>query len=503
MTRGDTIPVVDLFAGPGGLGEGFAAYRDSSGARPFSLAISIEKDAWAHETLRLRAFKRRFEGDPPIEYQRLLEGELEFAQLVEAHPKAGRAAELEACRLELNEKNAGLAYELVRTRVSQREPWVLIGGPPCQAYSLIGRARNKGNAGYSPEADHRQTLYIEYLQVLADHAPHAFVMENVKGLLSATLSGEKLFERIREDLENPAAAIRREGRTAGANQPRYTLRALADAGSRNERLRATDFIVRSEEFGVPQARHRVIILGVRSDLAQAPARYLTPHFPPSTVAMELAYLPRLRSGLSANNDSGAEWSAAIRAIPNRRWFREASTELQHVIRTALESLTIPRAGRGANVQWRRKPRTSLVLNHSTRAHIPDDLERYFFAASFARLHQRSPDLTEFPTTLLPNHVSAQSSVGGKRFSDRFRVQLGDRPSTTITSHIAKDGHYYIHFDPSQCRSLTVREAARLQTFPDDYFFCGPRTAQYQQVGNAVPPGLAEQIARVVAALLGR
>jgi DNA (cytosine-5)-methyltransferase 1 len=138
-----------------------------------------------------------------------------------------------------------------------------------------------------------------------------------------------------------------------------------------------------------------------------------------------------------------------------------------------------------------------------------DLLRYFFAACGAAQKGYSLKLREYPEPFLPDHVNARPKTNGKNseqkidFEDRFRVQLRNERATTITSHISKDGHYYIHYDPMQCRSLTVREAARLQTFPDSYFFEGNRTEQYHQVGNAVPSLLAVKMAAVVADLIFR
>ena len=156
-------------------------------------------------------------------------------------------------------------------------------------------------------------------------------------------------------------------------------------------------------------------------------------------------------------------------------------------------------------RWFHDSRLRGACNHSTRAHIAADLWRYFFAACFAKTRRKSPLLTDFPEHLLPNHRNATNVQEEDEvdFADRFRVQVKERPSTTVTAHIAKDGHYFIHPDPLQCRSLTVREAARLQTFPDNYFFLGPRTSQYQQVGNAVPPLLARQLAKVVHKIVPR
>ena len=146
-------------------------------------------------------------------------------------------------------------------------------------------------------------------------------------------------------------------------------------------------------------------------------------------------------------------------------------------------------------------RLEVLTAHEARSHMASDLRRYLYASTFAEKTGRSPKLADFPTSLLPDHKNVEEGRTGKMFSDRFRVQLAGHVSTTITSHISKDGHYFIHYDPAQCRSLTVREAARLQTFPDNYFFAGPRTEQYHQVGNAVPPQLARQIADIVAEVL--
>ena len=160
------------------------------------------------------------------------------------------------------------------------------------------------------------------------------------------------------------------------------------------------------------------------------------------------------------------------------------------------------------LQWISDERLGGVVGHETRGHMAADLARYLFCSAYAQNtnERNSPKLEDWPSAeLLPDHSNVISNtddrgeikVTAETHSDRFRVQLWDRPSTTVVSHISKDGHYYIHPDPVQCRSLTVREAARLQTFPENYFFAGGRTAQYHQVGNAVPPFLAKQIAESI------
>jgi DNA (cytosine-5)-methyltransferase 1 len=491
------IPVVDLFAGPGGLGEGFSCSTDSRGRRQFQLAISIEKDPLAHATLRLRAFWRAFAGRPPSLYERYLRGEIDWGGLAARFPEQAARAASEAQCIELGPSTVHAVRKEIRRVLPSVGPWALIGGPPCQAYSLAGRARNKGVVGYDAGLDHRQTLYVEYLQILADHGPPIFVMENVKGLLSAQLENQWMFQRIREDLADPHKALRRENRSSVGGRPRYSIRAIVQSSSLFAQ-EPSDFLVKTEEFGIPQRRHRVILVGVRED---GPSRLecLIPSENQETVKEALHGLPRLRSGLSKEVDSNRAWFNHMRAMHSRAWLRKVEPEVRARIEWTADHVTEPLQSRGRTYL---DVGGNVYLNHATRSHILPDLERYMFASAYAAVHGVSPVLSKFPQALLPAHLNVDRALNGGLFSDRFRVQLADAPSTTITSHISKDGHYYIHYDSRQCRSLTVREAARLQTFSDDYFFCGPRTSQYHQVGNAVPPRLATQIADSVAKLLG-
>lgn len=492
------IKVIDIFAGPGGLGEGFSAYRASRADCRFELSVSIEKDPIAHRTLRLRAFARRFDGRQlPASYFDHLRGALSWEQLAAMMPREANHASREALNMTLGPDAVDKVRDHISDAIGRTESWVLIGGPPCQAYSLVGRARRRGNKDYVPEADERQTLYVEYLQILADHAPPAFVMENVKGLLSAQLGSRGMFDRIREDLSDPAKALCREGRRTSDRRPRYELRALvADPAVADDDPRR--FVVRAEDFGIPQRRHRVILVGVRSDLVTSGIPSLRSVDKQSTVSEALAKLPRVRSGLSKADDSDEAWIDHIRGVARRGWFRQVAPEVRSRIKSVVSAISAPRDGRGG--EFLDRGSSGIVLNHSTRGHIVEDLDRYLFSSCFALETGRSPVLADFPTALLPAHANVGGDVLDAVFGDRFRTQVKGEPATTVTSHIAKDGHYYIHHDPLQCRSLTVREAARLQTFPDHYFFCGPRTSQYHQVGNAVPPRLATGIARSVAAL---
>jgi DNA (cytosine-5)-methyltransferase 1 len=499
--------IVDLFAGPGGLGEGFTSLSEGT-HKPFQIGISVEKETSAHQTLKLRSFLR----DYRVRHRVLPKQFIEFHAGRTAEPdwnsvdaKSWLQATKEAKCLELGTTSATEAIDTAIARLRREfNDTILIGGPPCQAYSLVGRSRAKGKLGYIPEDDNRHYLFREYIRVLDRLRPAVFVMENVKGMLSSKVESRLVFEMLMEDLSTL-------GRKRGGLYELRAVRLQNGVATLVEATHASDFIMRAENFGVPQRRHRVIIIGIRSDVAAGipKARVMVPTRT-RTVDDAIGDLPALRSGLSRGNDSVEEWTSTVRQAA-QVLLRLHRRKQDHDIHAALEELTIRmdssgslertsasrRSGYGRSnddlKKWLEVPELKAIAQHETRGHMATDLGRYIFCAVLGKINGSSPKADQFPIALSPDHRNWNSGD----FSDRFRVQLANEPATTVTSHISKDGHYFIHPDPVQCRSLTVREAARLQTFPDDYLFLGNRTQQYVQVGNAVPPLLAREVARLI------
>lgn len=506
------IKIIDLFAGPGGLGEGFSSFA-VNGNYPFSISVSVEKEASAHKTLELRSFFRKFpSGHAPEEYYRYLRGDLTRNSLFNTYPEEAEASKEETLHepRALGADNKYIYAQIKKILANHHGKTVVIGGPPCQAYSLVGRARNMGIAGYEAKNDPRHFLYKEYLNILALVNPEVFVMENVKGILSSTIEGEKIFPKILNDLQCPGRAI---GNKSGNKYKIYSFVKAATDPTHPQYEDYSNFIIRAEEYGIPQARHRVILLGVREDVKSIPDQL---NFNDQiNIEKVIDDLPALRSGLSKGGDGYEKWyetvGEIIKSLPaklRRENYKELASKIPY--RSSNDLYVTDRGGQailaGRSVvksmplelkDWYRDSRLKHVLNHETRGHIVEDLERYYFCSSFALAYSdrenSNPKAHEFPKFLAPNHKNWESG----KFSDRFRVQSKGRYATTITSHISKDGHYFIHYDPLQCRSLTVREAARIQTFPDNYFFEGNRTQQYVQVGNAVPPLLAHKLAEIV------
>lgn len=519
------IPIIDLFAGPGGLGEGFSSlYKKDS--EVFDIRLSIEKDDNAHKTLELRSFYRKFKkGKVPSEYYDVLkEQDLQkrdnlILDLFEKYSKEALEAKKEAWKAELGNNNfpSSEIDKRIINSLNGCKNWLLIGGPPCQAFSLVGRSR----VGGIDNDDHRVYLYKEYLRIIAVHHPTVFVMENVKGLLSAKVNEERVFDWILKDLRDPSSVFKE------TNAPNYKIYSLSTEPERNDIFGnpvykdARDYLIQSEKFGIPQKRHRVILLGIREDVNVLPDT-LVERLNETTLKSIIDDLPKLRSGLgrriisseTINGTKKREYKKEVDSDEN--WKKIINNFKKEIIswngftsNKSINKIEVSSFGFGSEYikydtpseknplkEWYYDENLKGVCNHQTRTHLVEDLKRYLFASTYAKKYKRFPRLNDYEAhsnELMPDHVSAMSG----KFADRFRVQMPDCAATTVTSHISKDGHYFIHYDPDQCRSLTVREAARIQTFPDNYLFCGSRTAQYHQVGNAVPPYLAYQIAEIV------
>ncbi len=399
--------VLDLFAGAGGFSEGFMRAG-------YDVVAHIEMERNACSTLTTRMiYHALFKKGALADYKRYLLGEISRDGLVE---KYGLEEEKDSviCS-KIGRDNYKKLIGEVRKRLKGKKLDMIIGGPPCQAYSYIGRARDNEKM----KSDDRNFLYKYYVEFLKALKPKIFIFENVPGLETAG-DGKHLRD------------MRRLMKRAG-----YT----------------TDYkILDTVNFGVPQSRKRMILIG----WGQNSKLGAYPEFP--TVVREylvrdfLADLPKVKAG-------------------GGKAVREFSKQNELLSRLSVAS-----------------PWLGLLMEHVARPNTRRDLEIYRRAV----LMKKNGGNMRY--NHLPKRLKTHKNEGG--FLDRFKVVDGNAlGSHTIVAHLAKDGNFYIHPDIRQNRSLTVREAARLQTFPDDYKFEGSRGPQFKQIGNAVPPLFAETIAK--------
>lgn len=444
MRNKKSFSVVDLFAGPGGLSDGFA----NAG---FEVAAQVEKDPIACETLRLRIIYRELKKINGLEdYWRLIRSEISEQEILRNYPEiedrcSAQVINREFGSLDPRDLGATTIYRQMSEGldfIGSDQAHVLLGGPPCQAFSLVGRSRDPNRM----RDDNRHFLFEYYLHAVDRFEPDFFVFENVPGILTAETNKGRTIGKLMEQF----ASLKRP----------YE---LAIPGAK-----LSDLVLDSANFGVPQRRKRVFFIGYRKDLKKGRPEIkdvfrqvlALGSGTVNTVNDAIGDLPRIRPGEGCDRWWGA--------YPEN----EDLTKYQHLMRENSEG----------------------IVHHRARTHMQSDLERYRFFIEHHKNGERQTtlfDLENERPDLMPAHKTTD------KFVDRFRVQWLNKPASTIMSHLSKDGHYYIHPDISQCRSFTVREAARCQSFTDDFVFAGPRTEQFKQVGNAVPPRLAYAIGQVL------
>jgi DNA (cytosine-5)-methyltransferase 1 len=387
---------LDLFTGCGGLSEGF--YKQY-----FKSLSHVEIDKDSCETIRQRL---KFYNYSNID-QNVLEKDINDIDTI----------------------------ELIKSNINNVDVDVIVGGPPCQSFSSLGRAKDKDSMRNDP----RNFLFESYKRILDLIKPKIFVFENVTGLLSAKLGNQQTINVILEKLSENYNLI---------NEP-------------------SEMVLNSCDYGVPQIRKRVFLIGLRKDInykiESIYKNIIKTHYLPCSKPMDtigkikyvtvkdaIGDLPSLKPGEGNKlvNHSVKNWNDYLKKIRNKN--------------------------------------DIILLDHIVRTHNYLDRQRFKEMSKnnwvFQELLEKRPDL---------NHEKKRV------FNNSYVVQFWDKPSRTIIAHLYKDGNQFIHPDHKQERTLTVREAARLQSFPDDFLFSGSRTQQYKQIGNAVPPLMAEAIAKSI------
>jgi len=309
---------------------------------------------------------------------------------------------------------------------------LIIGGPPCQAYSMAGRVQDKNGM----RCDYRNYLFENYLKVVKEFKPKLFVFENVQGILSAKPDGINIIDRIRDDFEKEGYVIARDLRN----------KALLDAS----------------EYGIPQVRKRVIIIGINKNFTDESPEAILDDFYKNI-------LPSFK-------------------VKNKVTVKEAIYDLEPLY--PLDEIT----NHQKKVSHYNK---SSISNHNPRFHSQRDIGIFEeLAEDVANGSIKYPD-TESLRELYYKRTGKKSSF------HKYHVLAYDKQSNTIPAHLYKDGLRHIHPDPKQARSITPREAGRLQTFDDDFEFLGSNGASYKMIGNAVPPLLANHVGKAVDILLKR
>jgi len=406
------LTYIDLFAGAGGLSEGFI----EQGFLPIA---HLEMDENACQTIRTRIAYHYLKKTNNIQiYNDYLHGNIPREVLYSNIP----FNELNSViNINIDSKTLPFIFDKIDKNIGKNKIDVIIGGPPCQAYSLMGRARDPNRMKY----DNRNFLFKLYSEFLRKYKPKYFVFENVKGLLSA----KNYFQQIIELFQSPEIG--------------YSV---------------SWEILNASDYGVLQARERVILIGKKGkDNFDFPE--LNKIINNWTVKKEIL------SDLPSLNPGEGKMVMPYSAKPT----------------IYLRKFEIRNGG-------------EFVTQHITRPHNTRDLEIYKLAINKWITERKRLQYFELPTKL-KTHKNQTS------FTDRFKVVDPYTFSHTLVAHIAKDGHYYIYPDLNQVRSISVREAARIQSFPDNYFFEGGRTAAFKQIGNAVPPLMAKQIAKAIKQLL--
>lgn len=439
------MKVLDLFSGAGGLSEGF----HNEG---FKIVSQIEKDRWACETLTTRSIFHY------LNNKKDLDAYFKYINIADDYKKINKNRQfifdkypelIELISYEILNKKFGNPQndeeatslkditKLIEKSLkynNENNVDLIIGGPPCQAYSIVGRSRMKEAA----ERDSRNFLFYYYLNLVKEYGPKAFVFENVPGILTAKKG--KVYLKIKEEFDKIG----------------YD---LLSGTSNIDKNNVIDF----GDFGTIQKRKRVILFGFKKELNLS-----YPNF----------YLDKIRWSHELNTYN------VLNDLPALQPGEGNDHKITPYISTNSQLNEYQKYLRKNSIG---------VMNHKARNIQERDRKIYQLSIELSEQGQQLK-YSDLPAEL-KNHKNEKS------FLDRFKVHPFDKMPHTVVAHISKDGHYNIHPDNKQCRSLTVREAARIQGFPDNFKFEGPRTAQFVQVGNAVPPIMSKIIAKSIKRLL--